>query len=149
MGAPSIHPTPEWVNFMLSLRRAIIVACSILVVACGSDPVAPPGIQPQIVNNTDAFSFQVTSLNGVTGTYPYTWQNTGTLAKITHASNAGASGTATLTIRDAVGAQVYSGALATSGEPVTSPAGVAGAWTLTVTFTNYSNAQVNFGVVKQ
>lgn len=131
------------------LKRVAFAAALFITAACGDSPTAPPGIQPQIVNNTDAFSFQVTSLNGVTGTYPYTWQNTGTLAKITHASNAGASGTATVTVRDAVGTQVYSGALATSGEPVSSPAGVAGAWTITVTFTNYSNTQVNFGVVKQ
>ncbi|MDH3208416.1 MAG: hypothetical protein OEO79_17575, partial [Gemmatimonadota bacterium] len=65
------------------------------------------------------------------------------------ASDAGATGTATVTVRDGAGAQVYSGALASSGEPVSSPAGMAGAWTITLTFTNYSNTQVNFGVVKQ
>jgi len=129
--------------------RGITLAALVFAVACGSDPTAPPGIQPQITNNTDAFSFQITNLNNVTGTYPYAWQNTGTLAKITHASNAGATGTATVTLRDATGTQVYSGALATSGEPVSSPAGTAGTWTITVTFANYSNAQVNFGVVKQ
>lgn len=129
--------------------RGITLACLVLAAACGSDPTAPPGIQPQIVNNTDAFSFQVTSLSSVTGVYTYTWQNTGTLAKITHASDAGGTGTATVTIKDAAGTQVYSGAFATSGEITTSPAGVAGTWTITVTFTNYSNTQVNFGVVKQ
>lgn len=134
---------------MTKSLRGITLACLMVAAACSSDPTAPPGVQPQIVNNTDAFSFQVTSLSRVTGTYGYTWQNTGTLAKITHASDAGATGTAILTVRDAAGAQVYSGAFATSGEPVSSPAGVAGAWTITVVFTNYSNTQVNFGVVKQ
>lgn len=129
--------------------RAVTLACLFLAAACGSDPTAPPGVQPQIVNNTDAFSFQVTSLSGVTGVYSYTWQNTGTLAKITHASDAGGTGTATVTIKDAAGTQVYSGPFATSGEVTTSPAGMAGAWTITVTFTGYSNTQVNFGVVKQ
>jgi hypothetical protein len=130
--------------------RALALAALALVAACGDGPTAPPpGIQPQITNNTDAFAYQITNLSSVTGTYDYTWQNTGTLAKVTHSSNAGASGTATLTLRDAVGAQVYTGPLATSGEPLTSPAGAAGAWTITVTFTNYSNAQVNFGVLKQ
>lgn len=129
--------------------RGLTLACLFLAAACGSDPTAPPGIQPQIVNNTDAFSFQVTSLSGVTGVYSYTWQNTGTLAKITHASDAGGTGTATVTIKDGAGTQVYSGPFATSGEVTTSPAGMAGAWTITVTFTSYSNTQVNFGVVKQ
>jgi hypothetical protein len=117
--------------------------------ACSDDPMAPPGIQPQITNITDMFSYQVTSLDRVTGTWTYTWQNTGTLAKVTHASNAGGTGTATVTLHDAVGTQVYSGPFATSGEPVSSPAGVAGAWTITVTYADYSNAQVNFAVVKQ
>jgi hypothetical protein len=130
--------------------RVVAFAALALIAACGDDPTAPPpGIQPQIVNNTDAFSYQITSLDNVSGTYSYTWQNTGTLAKVTHASNAGASGTATLTLRDAVGTQVYSGALATSGEPVSAPAGVAGAWTIIVTYTSYGNAQVNFALVKQ
>lgn len=132
-----------------SIRLLMLVAL-MLVAACSDEATAPPpGIQPQIVNNTDSFSYQITSLSQVTGTYDYTWQNTGTLAKVTHASNAGSSGTATITLRDAVGAQVYSGQLATSGEPVSAPAGVAGAWTITVTYTNYSNAQVNFAVVTQ
>jgi len=111
--------------------------------------LAPPGIEPQITNSTDAFAYQLTSLTDVTGTWNYTWQNTGTLAKVTHASDAGAGGNATITIRDAAGTQVYSGAFTTSGEPVTSPAGVSGAWTITVTYSNYSNTQVNFGVVTQ
>jgi cytoskeletal protein RodZ len=131
------------------LKRVAFAAALFITAACGDSPTAPPGIQPQIVNNTDAFSFQITNLNGVTGTYDYTWQNTGTLAKVTHASNAGASGSATVTLRDATGAQVYTGPMATSGETVSSPAGTAGAWTVRVTFTNYSNTQVNFAVVKQ
>lgn len=133
---------PKW-------SRVAALAGLAFVVACGDSPTAPPGIQPQITNLTDAFSYQITSLDNVTGTYDYAWQNTGTLAKVTHASNAGATGTATVTLKDANGTEVYSGALATSGEPISSPAGVAGAWTITVTYVGYSNAQVNFGVVKQ
>lgn len=133
----------------IAIRGALLGALA-LAAACSDGPTAPPpGIQPQIVNNADAFSYQITDLNDVTGTYQYTWQNTGTLAKVTHASNAGASGTATVSLRDAAGTQVYSGPFATSGEPLSAPAGVAGAWTITVTFTNYSNAQVNFAVTKQ
>lgn len=129
-------------------RGAIFIAL-VVVAACSDGPTAPPGIQPQITNLTDAFSYQISDLANVTGTYDYTWQNTGTLAKITHASDAGASGTATVTVKDANGTEVYSGPFATSGEPVTSPAGVAGAWTITVTYSSYSNTQVNFAVVKQ
>jgi hypothetical protein len=130
--------------------RALAGGLLLCVAACGDSPTdAPPGIQPQIINNPDAFSYQLSDLSGVNGTWDYTWQNTGTLAKVTHASDAGASGTATITIRDGAGTQVYSGAFATSGEPVSSPAGVAGAWTISVAYSNYSNTQVNFAVVKQ
>lgn len=128
-------------------RTAAIIALT-LVAGCGDGPTAP-GIQPQITNNTDAFSYQVSSIQNFSGTYSYTWQNTGTVAKITHASDAGATGTATLTVKDGAGTQVYSGQLASSGEPLTAPAGVAGAWSITVVYANYSNTQVNFAALKQ
>ena len=135
---------------MKSMSIGGIALVAILFLAgCSDDPTAPPGIQPQITNLTDAFAFQITNLNNVTGTYDYTWQNTGTLARVSHSSNAGSAGTATLILRDAAGAQVYSGALATSGQPVSSPAGVAGAWTVRLVLANYSNSQVNFAVAKQ
>ncbi|MDH3207548.1 MAG: hypothetical protein OEO79_13185 [Gemmatimonadota bacterium] len=130
--------------------RSHLLALLVFVAACSEGPTAPPpGIQPQITNNTDAFAYQLTNLDNATGVYNYTWQNTGTLAKVTHSSNAGATGTATLTILDAAGTQVYTGALVSSGQPVSSPEGVPGAWTITVTYAAYSNAQVNFGAVKQ
>lgn len=128
--------------------RAVALTALVWVAACGDGPTAP-GIQPQITNNTDAFSYQVTSIQNFSGTFNYTWQNTGTVAKITHASDAGATGTATLTVKDANGTQVYTGQLATTGQPLSAPAGVAGAWTITVVYSNYSNTQVNFGVLKQ
>lgn len=130
-----------------SLRTAAFAALA-LVAACGDGPTAP-GIQPQVTNLTDAFSYQVSSIQNFTGTYAYTWQNTGTLARISHASDAGATGTATISVKDAAGTQVYSGQLASSGQPVSSPTGVAGAWTISVAYSNYSNTQVNFAVAKQ
>lgn len=129
--------------------RVLLLAALVFLGACNDDPTAPPGIQPQITNNTNSFAFQITNLNNVTGTYNYTWQNTGTLARVTHSSNAGSAGTATLILLDAAGTQVYSGALATSGQPTSAPAGVAGAWTVRLVFSNYSNTQINFGVIMQ
>lgn len=132
------------------LPRGAALGLLALAVACSDNPTAaPPGIQPQIVNNTDAFSYQISDLDNVNGTYNYTWQNTGTLAKVTHSSDAGSTGTATVTVRDGAGTQVYSGAFASTGQTVSSPAGMAGAWTITVAYSNYSNTQVNFAVVKQ
>jgi hypothetical protein len=130
--------------------RSTAVVALLFATACSDGPTeAPPGIQPQIANNTDAFSYQTSELSDVTGTWDYTWQSTGTVAKVTHLRDAGASGVATITISDAAGAQVYTGAFATIGEPLSSPSGVAGAWTITVTYSNYSNTQVNFAVAKQ
>jgi hypothetical protein len=91
----------------------------------------------------------VSALDNVTGTYTFTWQNTGTAAKITHSSDAGATGTATLTVRDANGTQLYSGQLASSREPLTSAAGIPGACTVRIVYSDYSNSQVNFGVLKE
>lgn len=130
--------------------RTAVIATLLFPAACSDSATAPPpGIEPQITNNADAFSYQLSDLSEVTGTWEYTWQNTGTLAKVTHASDAGANGTATLTITDGAGSQVYSGPFATSGEPLTSPEGTAGAWTISVTYSDYSNTQVNFAVVTQ
>lgn len=146
--------TPNWIPTMCSYAtltaRTMVGALLLFAAACGDSPTdAPPGIQPQINNLADAFSYQVTSLSNVTGTWDYEWENGGTLAKVTHASDAGAAGTATVTIRDGAGTQVYSGPFDTSGETVTSPAGVAGTWMITVTYSDYSNTQVNFAVVRQ
>jgi hypothetical protein len=132
----------------LSIRAAALAALA-FAAACGDSPTAPPGIQPQITNLPDAFSYQVSSIQGFTGTNTYTWQNTGTLAQISHASDAGATGTATLVVRDAAGTQVYSGQLVSSGQPLSTPAGVAGNWTIKVVYSNYSNTQVNFAVSQQ
>lgn len=128
--------------------RTVAVATLIMVAGCGDGPTAP-GIQPQITNLADVFSYQVSSIQHFSGTSTYTWQNSGTVAKITHASDAGATGSATLVVKDAAGTQVYSGELATSGEPLSAPAGVAGAWTITIVYSNYSNTQVNVAVLKQ
>jgi hypothetical protein len=137
-------------TFPLLSRLALVLAALLPIAGCGDDPNAPaPGIEPQIVNDTDAFSYQITDLNGVSGTWDYTWENTGTYAKVTHASDAGSAGAATVTIRDGAGTQVYSGALATTGETVSSPVGVAGTWTIRVTYAVYSNTQVNFAVIKE
>jgi hypothetical protein len=132
----------------LQSLRAAAFAALVLVGACGDGPTAP-GIQPQITNLADAFAYQVSAIQDFSGTYNYTWQNTGTLAQISHASDAGATGTATVVVRDATGTQVYSGQMASSGQPMSSPAGTAGAWTISVVYSNYSNTQVNFAVSKQ
>lgn len=123
------------------LRSLLLVLVATLV---GCDSPTAPGIEPEIVNDPDSFSYQVRDIRNSSGTWEYTWQNGGTLATVSHSTNAGGTGSATLTVLDAVGTQVYSSPLLTSGEPTTAPAGVAGAWTIRVAYSNYSNSQVNF-----
>ena len=111
------------------------VALALTVGCSSSKPNAPiSAFQPEIVNNTDAFSFQATAIENVSATMVYSWQNTGTQATINHSSTVD-SGTVSVTILDANGTQVYANPLVASlNEPTT--AGTAGVWTVTVTLTN-------------
>ena len=133
---------------LLCIRATTLVALA-FVAACRGDSPTAPGIQPQLNNIANTFSYQVTNIRNFTGTNTYSWRNDGTLARISHSSNAGSTGTATLIVKDAAGTQVYSGLLVSSGQPLTSPAGVAGAWTISVVYSNYSNTQVNFAALRQ
>jgi len=136
---------------MASKQTKVFVAVILMAVAaisgCGGGGNAlAPQFQPQVANVPDNFQFQTTGITNVTQTLQYTWSNSGLLASINHAS-AVTAGTATLTIKDAAGTQVYSGALVSSGTVMTSPSGVAGNWTIIVTLTNVSGT-LNFRVQK-
>ena len=125
------------------VRWWLVAAC--LTLAACSDPVTAPGRDPEIINATDNFQYQISDIRGFTGTQVYTWQNSGTTAKVNQAA-AISSGSATLVIRDANGTQVYGRSLGDNGTFV-STAGVAGAWTVSVTYASV-DATVNFRVDK-
>lgn len=134
------------------MRRSCTALCvlvfSLTVMAgCGGEGggLLNPQFQPQITNATDNFQFQTTAVTNVTQTLTYTWQNTGSRATINQAC-AIAQGTATLTIRDAAGTQVYQSSLAANGT-FPSTTGQAGAWTIVVTVNNLSGT-LNFRVQK-
>ena len=93
-------------------RTLAAVAFVFTMSACGSDRSDPlsPAVQPEIINNTDSFSFQVTGVSNASATLNYTWQNTGTVATVNQSASISA-GSATLIIRDAAGTQVYSRSL--------------------------------------
>jgi hypothetical protein len=118
---------------------ALLAACS----SSSTGPLAP--YQPQINNAPDNFQFQATGVNNVTWTYTYTWSDSGTAASINQSTTA-TGGSATLTILDQNGTQVYSQSLTANGTFTTST-GVTGTWTIKVVFTNYSGT-VNFRVQK-
>jgi hypothetical protein len=126
-----------------AVRWWLTAAC--LVFAACSDPVTSPGRDPEIINATDNFQYQISDIRGYSATQVYSWQNSGTTAKVNQAA-AISSGTATLVIRDANGTQVYSRSLADNGTFV-STAGAAGTWTVSVTYASV-DATVNFRVDK-
>ena len=124
------------------MSSALGLAAVLLAVACGGNVVGPDN-QLQVSNNTDNFQFQVSTLNNVKQTFTYQWTNTGTTANVNKSCSI-SGGSASLTIEDAAGTQVFSGDLAVNGT-VTTTAGTAGTWTITVEMKGVSGA-LNFRV---
>jgi hypothetical protein len=107
-----------------------------------SDSPAAPGIQPEIINQPGNFEYQVSDVQGYTGTLSYSWQNSGVQANVDQSTTV-SGGSVTLRILDATGAQVYSRSLAENGSFATT-AGQAGAWTVRVIYSGAVAPVVNF-----
>ena len=120
--------------------RHWLVAGSIVLAGC-SDGAAAPGRSPEIINATDNFQYQISDIQGYSGSQSYSWQNTGTTATVNQSASITA-GTATLVLRDANGVQVYSRSLADNGT-FSSSAGAPGTWSIRVTYSSV-DATVNF-----
>jgi hypothetical protein len=120
------------------MRTILAVIALLGAVACGgSSNLLNPKYQPEIVNVTNSFAFQLTGVQNGSGSLSYTWQNTGTKATIDISSAISAG-----VVKDAAGAQVFSSSLGTNGSfPTVS--GQAGAWTILVDFTN-ATGTINF-----
>ena len=127
------------------LRQTAVFLSCLIVGACGSStgPLAP--FQPQINNLADNFQFQATGVTNVTWTYTYTWSNSGDSATVNQVTTV-TGGSATLTILDNNGTQLYSQSLSSNGT-FGMTKGVHGNWTIKVGFTNYTGT-VNFRVQK-
>lgn len=123
------------------LRRLPALLAFALVTSCDGNDATAPRYQPEVVNLTNDFAFQVTALDGVSDDVQYTWRNDGTSANVDQAPS-NLSGTVSLVILDAEGTQVYSRSLAESGTFATT-AGVAGNWTVRIHLANAGGA-VNF-----
>lgn len=131
-----------------SCMKRVLSGCAVaamaVLVACNSTSSLAP-FQPQINNAPDNFQFQATGVTKVTATYTYTWSNSGDSATVNQATTI-TGGSATLTISDNNGTQVYSQSLSANGTfGVTK--GLHGTWTIKVVFTNYSGT-VNFRAQK-
>lgn len=129
-------------RYAAGIAALVVIA---LAAACSNStgPLAP--FQPQINNLADNFQFQATGVTNVTWTYTYSWSNSGDSATVNQATTVTA-GSATLTISDNNGTQLYSQSLSANGTFGMSK-GVHGSWTVKVVFTNYSGT-VNFRVQK-
>lgn len=125
---------------------AILCATVALALACGDStaPLAP--FEPQINNVVDNFQFQASGVQNVTWTYTYQWQNTGDSATVNQATTI-LGGSATLTIVDSTGAQLYTQSLSANGT-FGMTKGLHGPWSVRVQFTDYSGT-LNFRVQKQ
>jgi len=136
---------------MTTMRQMFRLGCLCLVLAlvaaCGGDsnPIGPSN-QPEVANNTDNFQFQASNLSGTTQTLTYSWTNTGSSASVDQSGSA-VSGQATLVIRDASNAQVYSGDLKNTGTFVSS-AGMTGTWRIEVRLQDFTGT-LNFRVQKR
>ena len=127
------------------LHRLAAALLLVGVAACDSGNVIGPENEPEVTNVADNFQWQVSNLNNVTQTLTYTWQNTGTMANVDQATSP-SGGSATLTIRDADGAQVYSRGLSENGTFQTDT-GTSGSWTIVAELSG-ADGTFNFRVQK-
>lgn len=124
---------------------ALGLAVAMILTGCGD--TTSPGVQPEIANVTDNFQFQTSSLHAASGTWTYTWQNSGTAATVNQACSI-TGGTASLVIRNPQGKPVYDRDLADNGTFVTL-GGTPGGWTIEVAFDRISAPAMNFRVQTQ
>jgi hypothetical protein len=139
-------PDSRATNVEIAMRRMLAAALLLGALACGGNDPINPAYQPQIVNLTDSFSFQLTGVQNGSATLSYTWQNTGTRASVDR-SSAITAGTVTLTLKDSAGATVYTGPLNGQSGSVATGTGAAGAWTIVVDFAGASGT-INFRAQK-
>ena len=133
---------------MRSILATTTIGIAVLMIAivggCSeSNPIS--AFQPEVINETDAFEFQITDATNVTTVLNYTWTNTGTQASIDH-STALVDGSASLELRDANGNQVYSSDLKASGTEQ-ALVGAPGTWSVSVTFSGFDGTS-NFRLQK-
>jgi hypothetical protein len=143
---PGTGPSQEAAMEVRKLRgaRRLALAGVVVLAACG-DGATAPGRDPEIINSTDNFQYQITAIQDFSGTQVYSWQNTGATATVNQAATV-AAGSATLVLRDANGVEVYNRSLADNGT-FSSSAGAAGSWTVRVVYSG-ADATVNFRVDK-
>ena len=126
------------------LPALLLLLSGLFAGGCSQDnPLAP--FEPEIVNDADAFQFQITGATDVTVTRSYTWANPAAGATIDH-STFRTDGSATVVLYDADGTEVYRSALKASGLEQSDP-GVAGNWVVKIILSSFDGT-ANFRVEK-
>ena len=124
-------------SLLQSISLSVIILVAVLTSACSeSNPVA--AFNPEIVNNPDAFEFQITDADNA-------WVNSGNRASIDH-STVVTDGSGRIALTDAAGKAVYSSELKASGTEQAA-SGAPGTWTVTITFSGFAGTS-NFRVQK-
>lgn len=136
------HQTP----FRTRASRVMGVLLVTALAACSDGNLIGPDNQLEVSNNADSFSFQVTALDNVTQTLTYPWTITGPDATV-NIAGAVTAGTATVTISDADGNEVFTRSLDGSSNPSTD-SGTVGDWTITIDLVGVSGT-LNFSVQKK
>jgi hypothetical protein len=131
-------------------KLAVALAFLNLFVWACNDPVLPVASEnrPALVNQTDAFRYEAFDLQNVHDTLRWTWQNTGPVAAVIHASFI-PHGESALIVRDADGTEVYNGPLESpQDETLTrdTDAGRPGAWTIEARLYGLDGARIDFRV---
>lgn len=128
---------------MKTMKKSLLSLLLTIIIfgACKKDKL----FEPAIVNQPDNFSFQANNAGNVTGTYEYTWTNSGTKANIT-ISTQGQAAQMDVKVYDASGNEVYSNSLDNNGSFMTDP-GVAGQWRIVVILKSFSGT-INISVQK-
>ena len=130
----------------IGLGLLAVLFAALVLIGCSDEKKNPiSAFQPEIVNNADAFQFQITDASNVTTTVTYPWTNTGTQATINH-STVTTVGSATVYVLDADTTEVYTAGLSASLNEASS-VGTAGNWTIRVVFVDFTGA-ANFRVEK-
>ena len=122
---------------------SFVIICILAISQCSDNTLAP--FQPQVTSATDNFQLQATGVKNRSATLNYSWENTGTRAKINHSTTT-SLGTARLIITDAGGTQVYEKTLVPSLSDTTA-IGTSGTWGIRLVLSNYSGT-LNFRVQK-
>ena len=127
---------------LTSILGLVLIPILVLSV-CSDNKTTNPidAFSPEIINNIDAFEFQITDAENVNTTVEYSWENTAIAASVDQ-SCAITQGSAIITIFDADNTEVYTRDLSDGGS-YPSQEGTAGTWTISVVFENVSGT-VNF-----